>query len=443
MRLPPLLACAATLSVACSPQKETPVISVEEAAAARQACRFGEGARPSETLATSVPKGDQIPIDHIVMIMQENRSFDHYFSKLSHGGVDVAAPDATNPDADGQPVARFHQTSYCFEDPNHEWDGTSDSINGGRMDGFAKANITAGDPRGTRAMGYFDETDLPYYYALARTFAISDRHFCSVPGPTAPNRLYYVAATSFGDISNPGRTMEGEDDQGNYHSNIFLRLNDAGLSWKAYSSNPAHTAVIFLNTYAANSEKFQGLEEFIADARAGTLPAVSYVEVKYRDPEYGGNEHPSLNGQLGQKFVGMVVKELMNSPNWPRTALFVTYDEHGGFYDHVPPPAACKPDAYEPYDATRPDAKVEGHYDRLGPRVPLIAVSPWVKRGYVSHTVTDHSSLLRFIETRFDLPALTARDANAEPPLDMFDFSKPNLEIPSLPEPYVSPDACQ
>ncbi len=147
------------------------------------------------------------------------------------------------------------------------------------------------------------------------------------------------------------------------------------------------------------------------------------------------NEHPPKSIQAGQKFVADIISAVMKSPNWPRTALFFTYDEHGGFYDHVPPPAACPPDHQLPILASgdKPSA-----FDRYGLRVPLILISPWARKQYVSHQIQDHTSLLRFVQARFDLPALTARDANATPPMDVFDFSKAAfLAPPTLPDAVI------
>jgi phospholipase C len=165
----------------------------------------------------------------------------------------------------------------------------------------------------------------------------------------------------------------------------------------------------------------------------GQLPQVAFI-----DPIFVGtsntenDEHPTANIQVGEQFVQQVVNAVMTSPQWPSSALFLTYDEHGGFYDHVKPPAACEPDDIPPLLAS---GDVQAAFDRYGFRVPFVAVSPFSKAGYVSHKVYDHTSILRFIETRFDLPALTRRDANARPMLELFDFENPPfLTPPSLPD---------
>jgi phospholipase C len=404
----------------------------EQAQARRAACEFQPGTSAKETLASSWPTGSKLPIDHIVWIMQENRSFDHYYSKLTHGGVDVMSMDATNPDADGKPVKVHHLAEYCVDDVHHSWGAVHEQINGGKMDGF----VTTNDPDGARAMGYYDEGDLPFYYALARTFAISDRHFCSLPGPTWPNRMFFFAGTSFGLTVNT--VPPDQDENGEPHRNVMAALSQKGVDWKVYAQGVA-TPIMFASTFAENQQRFVKVEDFFADAAAGKLPAFSIVEAKFSGDGISADEHAPGMMQIGQKFVANVVNSLMKSPNWNKSALFITYDEHGGFYDHVPPPKACKPDDRAPYKYVDGEmVTVDGAFDQLGPRVPLLVVSPYAKRGHVSHRVTDHTSILRFVEARFDLPAMSARDANAEPPYDMFDFEHPNFDTPSLPAAEVN-----
>jgi phospholipase C len=422
---------AATIALTACGHKGAPAVTVTDAQAdaARKSCTYGVGALPKDTLATDAPLGAQIPIDHVILIMQENRSFDHYFSKLSHGGVDVAAPDATNPDSTGKPVSRFHQTNYCFADLDHSWLGERKEVDctaaGCANDGFVMAN----EPDGQRAMGYYDETDIPFYYGLARTFAISDRHFCSVPGPTAPNRLFYNAATSFGMTDNPGIAPDMDPD-GNPTVNILTRLSDAQVDWKVYSSVGATIAGEFLTTFSDHRERFLGEKNFWVDAAAGTLPTVAYIEESELDNE-GSDEHPNADMQLGEAWVAKVVNAVMHSPNWRSAAIFITWDEHDGLYDHVAPPAACPPDKLPPLDnANKP---LPGAFDVYGVRVPLLVVSPYAKHGFVSHHVSDHTSILRFLEARFNMPAMTARDANADPLFDMFDFQHPDMSVPTLP----------
>ncbi len=401
-------------------------MTAEQAKARREACEFNAGALPNETLATGTPLGDKLPFDHIVLVMQENRSFDHYFSKLSHGGITVASQDATNPDALGNPLKRYHESRYCISDVAHSWKASHRQFNDGGMNGFVVTN----DPGGVRAMGYYDETDLPYYYAISRAFAISDMHFSSVMGPTQPNRLYYWAGTSWGTITNgiaPERDPDGKPIQ-----SLFTRLNAAKVSWKSYVTDVASPAVFYglLSTHLNNFVKVDDPDAgFFAAAAGGALPSVSIVEASFTAGVAGNqsDEHPASNIQYGQAFTAKVVNAVLASPQWPKTVLIFLYDEHGGFYDSVPPGKACAPDAFGPIGD--PQRK----FDHLGFRTPLIVVSPFARRGFVSHVPIDHTSVTRFVEARFGLKALTARDANAWPLLDMFDFGSPNTTVPTLP----------
>ena len=392
-------------------------------------CPYGPGTLPIDT-SRSRPHGSQIPIDTIVVLMQENRSFDHYFGALHYQGQRRSRPvprNASNPDPlnpGGAAIRPFHQGPYCeVADLNHSWNGTHEEWNGGAMDGFTMANQHPDDPRGTRAMGYYDSTDLPFYYGLYATFAMADRFFCSVLSQTFPNRFYLLAGTSFGHIRNDFPPSATEFSQ----RTIFNLLDDAGVTWKIYFSQIPFG---FEFAYVRSRATFNVVEidEFYSDAMNGTLPQVSFV-----DPIFLGaatvenDEHPPANMQVGQQFVERVVNAMFSSPQWGRSALFITYDEHGGYWDHVPPPPACVPDDIPPLLQS---GDVVAGFDRYGIRVPAVVVSPYARRRYVSHRVYDHTSILRFIETRFDLPALTRRDANADAMLRMFKFSRPAYATP-------------
>jgi phospholipase C len=385
----PLLA----LACACDPLSGVPVgprstMNEAEAATARRDCIFTAGTLPGISLAKDAPLGPQIPIDTIVIVMMENRSFDHMLGQLA--GADVAAANVSNPDSNGTPVARFHQSEYCFGDTSHSWRGAHTEWNGGKNDGFVIAN----DPGGARAMGYYSDTDIPFFYALARSFAVADHYHCSLLGPTEPNRMYLYAATSFGRIEN----MPWFEQK----PTIMELLESKKVTWKVYSETIFGLGIFAGSGAPFFNKHFFDYPTFLDDARAGKLPHVVFV-----DPD--------------------LANEFVHSPQWRHTALFITFDEWGGLYDHVPPPAACAPDDLQP---TLRAGDPPGGFDRLGFRVPLIAVSPYVKPGYVSHHTYDHTSILRFIEARFLLPALTRRDANADPMFDLFDFTRPALLTP-------------
>ncbi len=403
----------------------------------RTTCGYGSGDLATLTLSDFTALGDQIPIDTIVLVMQENRTFDSYFSSLTVPGqtVDGAAPDATNPDPTmpGATVSRFHQTAACFDNPAESWDEVHREVDGGALDGFTTQNALsdAADPQGLRSMGYYDETDLPYYYALARAWAISDRHFASVLANTFTNRLFYMAGTAYGITSNVVPPQTAPD--GSVLPNLFTRLDDANITWAFYAQDAASLALL-TQTWAKNLAHVLPLDQFATDAAAGALPQVVFVEGSDMLGGASPDEDPPADFQAGQAFVSTVVSEVTSSPQWPHLAMFFSYDEQGGLYDHVPPPAACIPDDLPPMIDS---GGVDAAYDSYGLRVPLFVISPYAKRGYVSHEVTDHTSILRFIEARFGLPALTHRDANAVPPFDMFDFANPDTSVPSLPTPTV------
>jgi phospholipase C len=407
----------------------------------RDECAYGQGALARETIACP-SSGDRIPIDHIIVLMQENRSFDHYLGHLrGQGQDDVDVPDETtsSPDVNGAPVAWHHLSDNCFDDPNHSWSGSHSAWNQGRNDGFVLASMGpndpgGNDPSGSRTMGYYDGSDIPFYYQLASTFAISDRYFSDVMGPTLPNRLYLYAGTSFG--------LVGGDVDVGYHRTIFRAMNEAGVSWKVYQSDAA--AAFSTASFLVDSiGKVHGIDDFEEDARRGTLPDVAFVDPTFLDARAAlTDEGPPADMQLGQAFVFRQVSALMSSPNWSSSAMFITYDEGGGLYDHVAPPSACAPGATPPVQ----EADLGG-FDRYGFRVPVFVVSPFAKAHFVSHAVHSHASILRFIEARFGLRALTARDANADAMLDMFDFARPPFATPpDLAPPGVDPaklDACR
>jgi phospholipase C len=251
-----------------------------------------------------------------------------------------------------------------------------------------------------------------------------------------PNRLHLYAATSFGAVHN------GIPPDAN---TLIDYLDLRQIRWKIYASASPGMGVFFNKVDNILSHKAT-LDDYFADAAAGKLPQFAFV-----DPSIGINtgtpdnndEHPPALAHIGQRFVAEVVDALVRSPNWSRSALFLTYDEHGGLYDHVEPPEACPPDDIAPIlENGDPDKP----FNRLGIRVPFVVVSPFAKKHYVSHVVYDHTSIVRFVEARFVMPALTNRDANALAPWDLFDFSTmahgdpPSVELPAIPQADL--DAC-
>jgi phospholipase C len=389
----------------------------------RAACAFGADASTSDTIGG--PTQDAGVLEHVVVLMLENRSFDHIFSDLPsvHVTADVAGPGTSNPDGDGGVVYRYPEPTNCeAAEPQHEWGDAHLSLAGGRMDGFVAAT-------GDRSpMGYYTCHDLPFYYALAKSFAISDRHFCSLLGPTQPNHLFLLLGTSCGFAEGFETNVDITTDCGLTRRSILDVLRDNKIKHKVYDESFLASVIVLLGVDVAPSL----ISDFYDDADAGTLPTVSIIggktdsAAKLAPPE--DDDHPPANVQDGQAFVKRIVDALTKSPSWSTTALFITYDEHGGYFDHVQPPAACDP------DDTPPGQTRDYAFTQLGFRVPLILVSPFAKKAYVSHYDTDHTSIIRFIEHWQHLGALTARDANAWPFLDMFDFTQPTvLSPPALP----------
>jgi len=403
----------------------------QQAADGRAACLYTAGALPAETQGASHPSGKDIPVDHIVVIMQENRSFDSYFQALPEFGqpdVDVAPPGFSNPDKDGAPVTIYHETKYCVANTLHTWAGEHLDVDNGQMDGFVRTNEGKSEQEGLppellggdRAMGYYDGNDLRFYYQLASDFAIADHYHASILGPTWPNRMYLYAASSYGRTVN----VNFEPD-----ITLFDELKARGVDWKVYFSDHGGLGDYLRALLPDLALHERTLDDYYADAARGTLPEVAIVNATFNAPTLAAStwEHAPDVIQVGERFVAEVVDALAKSPNWRRSALFLTYDENGGLFDHVPPPAGCAPDGHVP--EIEPDDP-PGGFDQLGVRVPMILVSPWAKKHYVGHHVYDHTSIVRFIEARHTLPALTARDANAEAPWDMFDFSAPEHASP-------------
>ena len=395
----------------------------------------------------SIPSGADIPIDHFVVIMQENRSFDHYLGWLPGADGMQSGLSYPDPEAGGQlkPTHRLTDTAPeqptpdfqgCgHPDPDHSWDGGRAQVNGGAMDGFL-----AGE-NDEFAIGYYAEPDLPFLPAAARAFTTCDHYFCSLLGPTIPNRSYQWAAQSAGIKDNTGMLEGAILAQGFTWPNIFDRLREAGLEARYFCSD-IPVSLLWGPRMLQHTSR---VEEFYARAAAGKLPHVSFV-----DPLFGASfsgepngisadEHPHGDVRTGQAFLSDVVHAFMESPNWDKGALLINYDEWGGFFDHVAPPK-LNPSA---------DDLSAQDFNQLGMRVPGVIVSPYARRGFVSQLPYDHTSILALIERRFGLAPLTARDAAAKAdatqvgPNDhaniglAFDFANPDFNRPDLPDPQA------
>ena len=377
------------------------------------------GSLPNPSVA---PGTEHLPeIKNIVVVMMENHSFDNMLGMLGRGdgfplGPD-GAPTAACPDGKGGLVHAFHMPSECMTDGvGNDWNTGHRSYDNGTNKGFVEASTG-------ESMGYFLGSDMPFTWGLASTFPIADRWFCSAMAQTNPNRRYLFAGTSLG-LVNDG-LPSGLPPNGT----IFDSFNKYGITWKDYySDNPSPLVYISLAGKPSITDKFVKMEQFYKDAEAGRLPQFSLLEPNYT---IQSEENPQ-DIQYGDQYLADVVNAVLRSPQWPHTLMIWTYDEWGGWYDHVPPPAAIAPDDVPP---DLPPGSLPGGFDRYGFRVPSGVISPYARPHYVSHTVYDHTSVLKTVERKWNLPALTRRDANASDVLAMVDLTaKPAfLKPPSLP----------
>jgi phospholipase C len=393
--------------------------------------------RPDSRPFPHLPAGTpSIPeIEHVVVLMMENHSFDNLLGMVSAqvpgrrrvDGLHLRGgkPVNVNRDAQGRPVRATHATSPCQLDavPTQTWNASHQSWDHGRNDGFVLAS-------GPVAMEYWDRSDLPFTYSLVRHFPIGQRYFCSVLAQTYPNRRFLFCGTSNGLVAtNLEQTLHLPAPNGT----IFDRLDQHKVSWRVYYEDVPSPLIVpgFAGT-PARAARLKRFSHFYSDAAAGRLPSFTFLDPNYTTTS---EENPQ-DIQVGERFIAKVVHALMRAPTWKRTALFITYDEHGGYYDHVPPPRAIKPDNSTPLPVPGQPPLAPGGFDRYGFRVPLMMVSPWAKPGYVSSVVQDHTSITAFVEHKWNLPAMTWRDANAAPMLDYFDFRQPAfLKPPVLPGP--------
>ena len=376
-------------------------------------------------------------LKHIIFFVQENRSFDDYFGMLGPykaslglaNDVDGLDLNVTLPNTQGQPVHPYHYQTICTENLSPSWNESHTDVDGGLMDGFLRTTTSVPstiDPTGTRAMGFYDQSDLPYYYELAARFATSDRFFSPLLSNTVPNRLYLFTATSFGNIFPPTPPAGGFT-----QPTIFDHLDQAGVSWRYYYQDAATSAFIQqFSTYKRDAAKVVSITNWQTDVQNdATLPSVIFIE---RAGTSGRDEHPGNNLQKGAADGASIINTLINSPSWPDSAFILTYDEGGGLYDHVRPAREVKPDAIAPKLRT---GDKPGNFNQSGFRVPMVVISPWVKPSFVSHTARDYTSILRLIEDTFNVPSLTLRDANADNMMEFFNFSgaPPLLTPPTLP----------
>ena len=429
----------------------------------------------------------------------ENHSYDNYLGMLAGRGDGFplgpdGEPEVSSTGLEGESVPAHHlaSTVQVAESPTQSWHASHLQWDDGKLDGFVTATqqLTPGKDA-TPAMGYWTERDLPFYYGLARTFPLADRWFSSCLGPTFPNRRFLISGTANGLIDDLPVNLADYPANGT----IFDVLSRHNVSWVNYhpvaGSRTRYGRALQHRTKAIRRRlrtlrrvapgsldglqkdiQFTGdiyplgiarymlhvrsTDEFFSDAAAGTLPAFSLV-----DPDFSAySEENPQDIQKGESFAAAVIDAVLHGKGWPNTLLIWLYDEGGGYYDHVPPPAALAPDdvpgrsvvlSRSPMHAVlsrlapgyvrnveRLDAGPQS-YDRYGFRVPAVLVSPYARPGYLTSETFDHTSVLKLLEVKWNLPALTARDAAAVAPLDALDFDHPPAfaNPPDLPAPAL------
>jgi phospholipase C len=376
-----------------------------------------------EARAAPLPSPGDLPVDTFVVMMMENRSFDHYFGWRHDAD---GQNKLTYPDAQGNPHPTHRLApdfQGCgFDDPDHSWEGGRSEYANGKLDGF----LTTNDEY---AIGYYLEQDLPFIPHLAKAFTLYDRYFCSLLGPTWPNREYMHSAQSGGNKSNgsPGDVINAYNSGGLYRwETIWDRMLAKGLTATYYGSDLPFIA-IFGSRYVAITKT---IADFYEDAAAGTLPNLAFVDPPFLDGGGGnglsGDEHPHGDVRIGQAVMSDVAHAFIESSQFRRGAMFVNYDEWGGFFDHVPP--RLVPD-------DRSSNNLDENFGITGFRNPAVAISPYARRGHVSHMTLTHESILKLISYRFGLDYLTKRHRYASNIGSSFDWEHPKFDPPDLPDP--------
>ncbi len=436
-------------SVSISPAQNTTYTATAKNAA-------GESRTASATVTVAAP-GSLQSIKHIIFFIQENRTFDHYFGMLAQyrAARGIASDDIDGYDASdmqkyaqldtlGNAVLPYHQRSVCIENTSPSWNPTHYAYDNGLMDNFVSVKEIPStiDPQYHRVMGYYDETDIPYYYEAASQFGTSDRFFASVMAGTLANRMYLFAATSAGHIFSEDKAPDG----GFPVTTIFELLRDHNITWRYYYQDNSvflsnfaawYDPAIRGNVYpidAANGGWFSTLASSTADQ---DLPSVIFIE---HASQLELDEHPGENMQQGAARVATIVNALLQSPAWQSSVFIISHDDPGGFYDHVPPYSVPAPDNVAPIFTVTPS--LPGDFSLSGLRLPLLVISPWVKPHFVSHIPREFTSILKLIEVRFGLPSLTARDAAADDMTEFFDFSRPAWLVPPQLPPQPTTGAC-
>ena len=354
-----------------------------------------------------LPTPNESGIDHIVLVMMENRSFDHFLGWLpGHDGRQAGLRYADT-------AGVFHPTHHLapnyqgcgFADPDHSFGGARVEYDNGRCDGWLRAGMND-----VFSIGYYERDDLMFLGAIAPRFATPDRYFAAILGPTFPNRIFQHA----GQTDRLSNTLALST-----LPTIWDRLSAAGVSGRYYFSD--------IPALALWGAKYLGISHpvatFLSDAAAGTLPAVSFIDPGFAGEASGtsNDDHPFNDIRNGEVFLNTLYQAVTSGPAWRNTVFIVNFDEWGGFFEHVPPPVGAVTD----------QERALGYTDGLrGFRVPCVVISPWSQHNDVPRTVFDHTSILRFIEWRFNLAPLSVRDAQANNLARVLDFDHPRLATP-------------
>jgi phospholipase C len=396
-------------------RREFMVGALGAAAAATTVGRAAADALTAAPTPLALPDPARSGIDHIVVLMMENRSFDHFLGWLP--GADGRQEGLTFLDDDGTAYSTHHLTDFqgcAHPDPDHSFNGGRTQLDWGACDGFLRGR------NDDYAIGYYTADDLPFTGPAAQYWCTFDRYFAATMSSTFPNRFYqHTAATDRISNTYDPTTLP----------TIWQRLRGHGITAHYYYVDAPFIA-LFGGQYVKIARPF---DTFLDNCAQGKLPAVSFVDPKFLD-EGGGtsaDDHPHADIRAGQYFLNQVYEAVTSGPQWDRTALVINYDEWGGFFDHVIP-------------TTAPDKRPDLRTGLRGFRVPCLLISPRVRRGTIGHQVYDHTSILKMIEWRFGLPALSRRDHAARNLAEVLDFGHaPDLTAPRWDVPAVVSQACE
>jgi phospholipase C len=369
--------------------------------------------------AQTLPSPEAAGFEHVVVVMMENRSFDHFFGWLPGANGQQAGLSYKDSSGVSHPThALPPDYQGCgFLDPGHSYSDGRVQFHNGACDGFLfdGSDSSTSNPNQANdifAIGYYGQSDLAFLGAAGPAFTVLDNYFCGIMAETYPNRFYMHAGQTDRLMNNTTTSML---------PTIWDRLQAKGLSGRYYFNDLPFLA-LWGTKYVNISKPFA---QFLADAQAGALPNVAYV-----DPGFAGettdtsnDDHPHGDIRDGEAFLNQIYDAVRNSPNWSKTVLVINFDEWGGFFDHVPPPLAPIP------TATATAGDTDG---RLGFRVPCVIISPYARRNFVGHEQFDHTSILKMIEWRFGLPPLTVRDQTANNLADALNFASPNVSAPAF-----------